>query len=211
MKAAKKARQKNQIREANEQRILKAAVDVFARYGYRGATTGRIAEEAGIPKANLHYYFPTKEILYRKVLDDIFRAWMDAADTFEVYEDPVEALTRYIETKMELSRKRPKESKIWATEIIRGAPVIQQELETTLASWLETRAARIDEWSDAGKIQPLNPRFLMYMIWAVTQHFADFEHQIKTLNRNKDLSEEQFAEAKRQTIRIILKGIGAEI
>ena len=207
-KTAKSVR-KNQIRINNERRILAAAVKIFAGYGYQGATMRKIAEEAGLPKANLHYYFQTKEQLYRQVLDGIFKDWLAAANTFDECEEPVEALRGYIETKMDLSRKRPLESRIWAEEILRGAPLIQDQLEQTLAAWLDTRVKRITDWINTGTIQALNPRILMYMIWAVTQHFADFESQIRALNQQQNLSDEQFAEAKTQVVQTILKGIGA--
>ena len=200
---------KNQIRINNERRILEAAVKIFAGYGYQGATMRKIAEEAGLPKANLHYYFQTKEQLYRQVLDEIFKDWLAAADTFDGCEEPVEALRGYIETKMDLSRKRPLESRIWAEEILRGAPLIQDQLEQNLAAWLDTRVKRITDWINKGTIQAMNPRILMYMIWAVTQHFADFESQIRALNQQQNLSDEQFAEAKTQVVQTILKGIGA--
>ncbi len=176
-KTAKSVR-KNQIRINNERRILAAAVKIFAGYGYQGATMRKIAEEAGLPKANLHYYFQTKEQLYRQVLDGIFKDWLAAANTFD-------------------------------EEILRGAPLIQDQLEQTLAAWLDTRGKRITDWINTGTIQALNPRILMYMIWAVTQHFADFESQIRALNQQQNLSDEQFAEAKTQVVQTILKGIGA--
>ena len=121
----------------------------------------------------------------------------------------MEALRGYIETKMDLSRKRPLESRIWAEEILRGAPLIQDQLEQTLAAWLNTRVKRITDWINKGTIHAMNPRILMYMIWAVTQHFADFESQIRALNQQQNLSDEQFAEAKKQVAQTILKGIGA--
>ena len=200
---------KNQIRINNERRILEAAVKIFAGYGYQGATMRKIAEEAGLPKANLHYYVQTKEQLYRQVLDRIFKDWLAAANTFDECEEPVEALRGYIETKMDLSRKRPLESRIWAEEILRGAPLIQDQLEQTLAAWLDTRVKRITDWINKETIQAMNPRILMYMIWAVTQHFADFESQIRALNQQQNLSDEQFAEAKTQVVQTILKRIGA--
>ena len=200
---------KNQIRINNERRILASAVKIFAGYGYQGATMRKIAEEASLPKANLHYYFQTKEQLYRQVLDRIFKDWLAAANTFDECEEPVEALRGYIETKMDLSRKRPLESRIWAEEILRGAPLIQDQLEKTLAAWLDTRVKRITDWINKGTIQAMNPRILMYMIWAVTQHFADFESQIRALNQQQNLSDEQFTEAKKQVVQTILKGIGA--
>jgi TetR/AcrR family transcriptional regulator len=198
------------IREENEKAILEAAEQVFAEYGFSGATTSRIAERAGIPKANLHYYFQTKEDLYRRVIDNIFNIWLEAANSLDESDDPRRALTRYIHTKMDLSRSRPLGSKVWANEIIQRAPIIQDYLETTLRlrEWTASRAGMIQRWIDEGKILPIEPRYLLYMIWATTQHYADFGHQITTLNDGNDLSDEQWEEAKRNVTEIILRGIG---
>ena len=118
-------------------------------------------------------------------------------------------LTRYINTKMELSRTRPKGSKVWANEIIQGAPMIQDYLESTLRIWMQDRTEQIRSWVETGKIRPVDPYHLLYMIWAVTQHYADFEHQINTLNGNEALSEKQFAQAKQNITETLLRGIGA--
>ncbi|WP_436639838.1 TetR/AcrR family transcriptional regulator [Microbaculum sp. FT89] len=197
------------IRQENEAAILKAAEEVFAEYGFKGATTAMIAERAGLPKANLHYYFPTKLALYRRVVDDIFNIWLKSANSFDESDDPVEALTRYINEKMDISRAHPMGSKVWANEIIHKAPVIQDYLETTLRDWTDSRAAVIRRWIAEGKIAPINPEYLLYMIWATTQHYADFGHQIATLNDGEPLSDAQFEEAKRNVVEIILRGIGA--
>jgi len=198
------------IREENEKAILEAAEEVFAEYGFAGASTGRIAERAGIPKANLHYYFPTKEMLYRRVIDNIFTIWLEAAGSFDDCDDPVEALTRYIHTKMDISRSRPLGSKVWANEIIQRAPMIQDFLESSLRDWTRSRAARIQRWIDDGKLAPIDPKTLLYMIWATTQHYADFGHQISTLNGGQDLSDAEFETAKRTITDIVLRGIGAK-
>ncbi len=199
------------IREENEKAILDAAEEVFAEYGFSGASTGRIAERAGIPKANLHYYFPTKEGLYRRVIDNIFNVWLEAANSLDDSDDPGQALTRYIHAKMDLSRSRPLGSKVWANEIIQRAPIIQDYLEITLREWTDSRTGMIQRWIDEGKILPIEPRYLLYMIWATTQHYADFGHQIATLNDGKELSDEQWEEAKRTATEIILRGIGIAV
>lgn len=202
--------QKAAIREENERAILEAAEEVFAEYGFSGASTSRIAERAGIPKANLHYYFPTKEELYRRVIDNIFNIWLEAANALDESDDPGQALTRYIHTKMDLSRSRPLGSKVWANEIIQRAPIIQDYLETTLREWTVSRTGMIQRWIDEGKILPIEPRYLLYMIWATTQHYADFGHQITTLNDGRELSDAQWEEAKRTVTEIILRGIGID-
>jgi TetR/AcrR family transcriptional regulator len=206
--AIRKKNGKADIRHENEKSILEAAETVFAEYGFKGATTSLIAERAKIPKANLHYYFPTKEELYRKVVDNIFNIWLDAANSFDDCNDPAEALTRYISKKMDISRDHPMGSKVWANEILHKAPVIHDYLETTLRDWTDTRTAIIQRWIDEGKIAVINPEYLLYMIWATTQHYADYNHQIETLNGGESLSDLQFEEAKEQVVRIILTGIG---
>jgi TetR/AcrR family transcriptional regulator len=206
--AIRKKNGKADIRHENENSILEAAETVFAEYGFKGATTSLIAERAKIPKANLHYYFPTKEELYRKVVDNIFNIWLDAANSFDDCNDPAEALTRYISKKMDISRDHPMGSKVWANEILHKAPVIHDYLETTLRDWTDTRTAIIQRWIDEGKIAVINPEYLLYMIWATTQHYADYNHQIETLNGGESLSDLQFEEAKEQVVRIILTGIG---
>ena len=201
---------KANIRRENEAVILEAAEAVFAEFGFRGATTSLIAERAGIPKANLHYYFPTKEALYRTVVERIFNIWLDAANSFDDCDDPADALTRYISAKMNISRKHPMGSKVWANEIIHKAPVIQDYLETTLREWTDSRVAIIRRWINQGKMRPVDPEHLLYLIWATTQHYADFGHQIDTLNGGKPLTDKQFEIATRQVVDVILRGVGID-
>lgn len=196
------------IRQQNERLILQAAEKVFAEAGFGGATMQLIADMAGLPKANLHYYFATKEDLYRRVVRDIFEIWLHAADAFDAAPGPAEGIAAYIDAKMEISRRHPFGSKVWASEVMHGAPVIQDYLETTLRDWTEGRVAVIRRWIDAGQMAPVDPRHLLYMLWATTQHYADFGHQIETLNGGKPLSDRQWAEAKASVKAIILRGIG---
>lgn len=204
-----KTARRTEIRRENERLILDAAERVFAEAGFGGATMQLIADMAGLPKANLHYYFPTKEALYRRVVQNIFEIWLDAASSFDGADDPATGIGGYIDAKMEISRRHPHGSKVWAAEVMQGAPVIQDYLETTLKDWTEGRIRVIQTWIDAGKMAPVNPRHLLYMLWATTQHYADFGHQIETLNHGKPLTDRQWAEAKASVKSIILRGIGA--
>jgi len=187
--------------------ILAAAEAVFAEFGFKGATTAEIARRAGVPKANLHYYFSTKEQLYRVVLERVLTTWLNAADSLDHNDEPDVALARYIAAKMDLSRTMPLSSQIWASEIMRGAPVIQDFLETTLKKWLKSHEVILRRWMSEGKIHPVDPHVLFYMIWASTQHYADFAPQIVSLNGGDPLSDAQFEEAKTQVIEIIVRGI----
>ncbi|MES2541596.1 MAG: TetR/AcrR family transcriptional regulator [Pseudomonadota bacterium] len=197
------------IRRENERAILDAAEKVFAEAGFGGATMQLIADMAGLPKANLHYYFATKEDLYRRVVQQIFEIWLDAASSFDNAPGPVEGIGAYIDAKMDISRTHPHGSKVWASEVMHGAPVIQDYLETTLRDWTNGRIAVIQRWIDEGKMQPINPRHLLYMLWATTQHYADFGHQIQTLNDGKPLTDTQWREAKTSVRDMVLRGIGA--
>lgn len=196
-----------EIRQHNEATILSAAEKVFAEAGFGGATMQLIADMAGLPKANLHYYFPTKEALYRRVVEDIFQIWLHAADSFDAADGPAEGIGAYIDAKMEISRAHPAGSKVWASEVMHGAPVIQDYLETTLRDWTAGRVAVINRWISEGKMAPVDGDHLMYMLWATSQHYADFGHQIEVLNGGP-LSDADWQAAKTSVKEIVLRGIG---
>ena len=198
---------KPSIREGNERVILAAAESVFAEHGFGGATMAEIAARAGVPKPNVHYYFPSKAKLYRAVIERVLTAWLDAADSFDANDDPAEALAAYIATKMELAREMPLSSRIWANEIMRGAPFIQDFLETTLTQWVSSRDKVVRKWIAAGKVRPIEPKFLFYMIWATTQHYANAAHEVATLEGGMPLDETGFEAAKRQVVDMILGGV----
>ncbi len=195
-------------RQQTESAICQAAEKVFAEAGFGGATMQLIADVAGLPKANLHYYFATKEDLYRRVVRDIFEIWLQAAEAMDAAPGPVEGIGAYIDAKMEISRRHPNGSKVWASEVMHGAPVIQDYLETTLRDWTTGRAALIQRWVDEGKMRAVNPEHLLYMLWATTQHYADFGHQIAVLNGGA-LTEADWQAAKASVKGMILAGIGA--
>ena len=202
MKAAKA-----HIRAENERLILEAGERIFAQHGFRGSTMQMIADQAGLPKANLHYYFDSKEKLYRCVVEKIFEIWLQAASSFENSDEPKEALKLYIYEKMQISRRHPYGSKVWANEVMQGAPIIQDFLETQLRSWTDGRIESIQAWIAAGKIRPVEPRWVMYMIWATTQHYADFGRQIETMHADAPLSEAQWEAASETVFEVIWNGL----
>ena len=122
-------------------------------------------------------------------------------------DDPAEALAAYIATKMELAREMPLSSRIWASEIMRGAPFIQDFLGTTLTQWVSSRDKVVRKWIAAGKVRPIEPKFLFYMIWATTQHYANAAHEVATLEGGMPLDETGFEAAKRQVVDMILGGV----
>ena len=164
-------------RRQNEARILEAAERVFAERGFGAATTAAIARRAGLPKANLHYYFRTKEALYRQVLENILALWLGTADPIRPEADPKAALSRYIADKIEYSRRRPFASKVFANEILHGAPCLAGQLSGDLKAWVDAKCAVLEGWIAAGRMAPVDPPHLFFVIWAATQTYADFDVQ----------------------------------
>ena len=193
-------------REESERAILAAAESVFAVHGYSGATMAAIAQAADLPKPNVHYYFPTEAGLYRAVIERVLEAWLSAGKAFDTSEEPAAALSSYIGAKMDLARAMPLASKIWASEILGNAPIIQDFLETTLSDWVRSRERVIRAWIAAGRLKAIEPKQLFYMIWATTQHYANASHEIATLEGGP-LDDAAFSRAKRQVIDVIVSGV----
>ena len=200
--------QKQIVREENERKIVAAAEHEFAYYGFKGATTERISKQAGLPKANIHYYFKTKSDLYRVVLERILDEWIIAAEVFDNFEEPREAVTQYVEAKMKFSRLRPLASKVWANEVLHGAQVAEEFLATTLKSWLNDRVNVVNGWVESGKVDSIDPHAFFYMIWSMTQHYADFGRQIEIINHGRRFTDEEYRRKTEQVIQLVLASIG---
>jgi TetR/AcrR family transcriptional regulator len=207
--AKTKNKRNGSIREHNEARILKAAEAVFAKQGFNGASTAEIARKAGVPKPNLHYYFRTKQRLYAGVLDKILEIWLDAMDEIQPGAAPADALKRYIARKMESSRLLPEPSRLWAMELISGGRHVEPFLKRRLRRLVREKSGIIRDWIAAGKIDPIEPEHLLFMIWAMTQTYADFASQIAAVLGKRKLDEGVFAAATTTATAMVLKGLGA--
>jgi TetR/AcrR family transcriptional regulator len=201
---------KIEIRRRNVEKILLAAEKVFAEKGFSGTAMADIAEEVELPRSNLHYYFSTKTELYQAVLLGLLDVWKQDALCFEMFDDPRVVLSSYIRAKMNHSRTRPDGSKVWANEIIHGAPTLGQALDASLYDWAKMKEAKIRQWVEDKRILAVEPSSLLYMIWASTQHYADFSHQVDILNDHQPLSDMQFERAVQTVTSVILRGIGLE-
>ena len=171
----------SRIQQRNRGLILDAALDVFSAHGYRGATLDQIAAQAGLSKPNILYYFAGKEEIHVTLLNQLMEAWLDPLHEIDPNADPLEELLRYVHRKLEMSREFPRESRLFANEIIQGAPRMGPHLETGLKSLVDQTAVVIQGWINAGKIAPVDPRHLLFSIWATTQHYADFDAQVRVL------------------------------
>lgn len=201
---------KIEIRRSNVEKILLGAEKVFAEKGFAGTAMADIAAEVELPRSNLHYYFSTKTELYNAVLLGLLEVWKQYALCFETYDDPRLVLSSYIRAKMTHSRTRPYGSKVWADEIIHGAPTLGLTLDASLYDWAKMKEAKIRQWVADKRILPVEPSSVLFMIWASTQHYADFDHQVNIINEHQPLSDIQFERAIHSVTSIILRGIGLE-
>lgn len=199
---------RSRIRTEREARILKAAETVFAHQGFNGARLMEIAAEADLPKANLLYYFRSKEEIYRAVCQDILETWLGALGDISADDKPDDALRKYIEAKMDLSLKRPNASKVFAMEIIAGAPVIGDYLAHDLKNWVNKQAEVFTIWQERGEMAEVSPRHVLFLIWAATQTYADFSTQITAVLGSEKISKHEYENAVETVTGVILRGLG---
>ena len=171
----------SRIQLANRRKIMDAAVSVFSKHGFRGATLDQIADQAGLSKPNVLYYFDSKAAIHVELLNALMSEWLAPLEVMDAQGDPLEEILNYIRRKMEMSRAFPRESRLFANEIIQGAPRMRPHLESGLRPLFEDKCRLIARWVDEGRIANIDPGHLILTIWAVTQHYADFEAQVHVL------------------------------
>ncbi|KWR91070.1 TetR/AcrR family transcriptional regulator [Cupriavidus sp. IDO] len=198
------------IRQENEAMILRAAEHVFARAGFAGSTMAEIAVRAGVPKSNLHYYFRTKQALYRAVLAHTLQLWLSETDIIRAELSPQAALEQYIRAKMRLSASHPDASRVFANELLHGAPEIGEVLRHALHELIARKAAVIRQWIASGQMAAVDPHHLFFTIWAATQTYADFESQVCAVLGVSHLSGHDYEQATEHLVALLLRGCGLE-
>ncbi|MGE6242168.1 TetR/AcrR family transcriptional regulator [Ectopseudomonas guguanensis] len=193
------------IRERNKELILRAASEEFADKGFAATKTSDIAAKAGLPKPNV-YYFKSKENLYREVLESIIEPLLAASAPFNQPGHPSEVLTAYIRSKIRISRELPHASKVFASEIMHGAPHLSPEQTEQLNDQAKHNIACIQRWIDQGLMAKVDPHHLLFSIWAATQTYADFDWQISTVTGKASLDDADYEAAAQTIIRLVLKG-----
>jgi TetR/AcrR family transcriptional regulator len=191
------------IQARNKELILEAALDVFSASGFRGATVDQIAAKAEMSKPNLLYYFRRKEDIYVALLEHTLSDWLKPLRELDPAGDPLTELARYISAKMQMSAASPKASRLFANEILHGAPMIEKFLKGPLRQLVAEKSLVIQSWIAAGKIAPVDPYHLIFAIWAVTQHYADFAVQVEAVIGHKATP----ASVRQAVCQILLQGI----
>ncbi len=177
---AGKTRRRTRIQEAKEETILRAALDVFSKRGFRGATIDEIADVAGMSKPNLLYYFSTKEAIHRLLIDRLLESWLEPLRQLDPEGEPLAEIRTYIRRKIEMARDLPRESRLFANEILQGAPHIGEEMHD-LNLLVDEKAQIIRRWVAEGRLADVDPHHLIFSIWATTQHYSDFDAQVRAV------------------------------
>ena len=201
-------RKRTRIQREKQELILEAALDVFSSHGFRGATIDQIADRAGLSKPNLLYYFRTKEAIHRQLIDRLLDNWLEPLRKIDPTGDPLSEIQSYIRRKLELARDFPRESRLFANEILQGAPRIREELHD-LRDLVEEKSKIIARWTSDGRIAPCEPKHLFFSIWAITQHYADFDAQIRVVLGRAGEGEGRFEDAARFLDQLYVSGLRA--
>jgi TetR/AcrR family transcriptional regulator len=196
------------IRDRNRRRILDAAIEIFARRGFDGASIAEIADQATLPKANVYYYFESKEKIYSTIIDDLIAEWDAALDHIDPARDPADALTGYILAKLELSYRRPAHSKMFANEIVHGGRFLSRANRSHMREITLEKGKIFRAWARAGKMDPLDPLHLFILLWGSTQFYADFDAMVETMLDGRRLNRAEFKIAAATIVHIVLKGCG---
>lgn len=204
---AGQTRKRTRIQAANEIRILDAALAVFARYGFRGATVDQIAIRAGMTKPNLLYYFRRKQDIYLAVLNRTLDLWLQPLEAMDAAGDPAAEIGAYVDRKLELSRESPEASRLFAMEILQGAPVLGPVLSGRLRLLVEDKAAVLRRWIAEGRLAAVDPVHFLFTIWATTQHYADFDVQIRAVLGDRAAGAGHFAAARHTLHAVLVNGL----
>lgn len=181
-----KAPSPTRIQKKNRAAILEAALEMFSTHGFRGTTVDQIATQAGLSKPNLLYYFPSKEAIFNKLMAQLLDTWLDPLRALDPKGDPLAEILAYVQRKLQMSRDYPRESRLYANEIVQGAPRLLETISTELNALVEEKSALLETWMQAGKINRAHPKHLLFSIWSLTQHYADFDVQVRALMGEED-------------------------
>ena len=202
------ARAPKPSRLLKERGILQEAQSHFAQFGFEGASLENIAAAAGLSRHNLLYYFPSKEALYQRVLDDVLNQWLAGMDDLSHSNDPEAALRQYIQAKLRYSREHPDGAKVFTKEVIAGAPRYGKAIAERVGPRLKAEVRTFERWAKEGRIAKVNFTHLMFIIWSVTQAYADQEAQFALLLGKPALTEKDYEKAEALIVRLVLSGLG---
>lgn len=202
-----KTRPLTRIQKEKQDIILEAALEVFSVHGFRGSTIDQIAEVAGMSKPNLLYYFPRKEEIHRRLISGLLDNWLAPLREMNEDGDPFSEIRSYIRRKLEMARDFPRESRLFANEMLRGAEHVIDMIEVDLKALVDEKAKVLLSWMDRGKLSRTDPYHLIFSIWATTQHYADFDVQVRAVLGPDRNGEGRFEDAARYLEQLFMHGL----
>ncbi len=200
-------KRKTRIQREKRESILDAALDIFSSYGFRGATVDQIATAANMSKPNLLYYFSSKEDMLANLMDRLMEIWLKPLNEIDGRGEPLDEIRKYITRKLEMARDYPRESRLFASEVLQGAPHLQNLLGVQLKKLVDEKVAIFQHWIDEGRLAECNPYHLIFSIWSTTQHYADFDAQMRMLLSSKRYSERRFEDAAQYLEQLFVHGL----
>lgn len=204
---AESTQRKTRIQRENRERILEAALDVFSSYGFRGATLDQIAAAANMSKPNLLYYFSGKEDMQHSLLDRLLEIWLAPLRELDEAGEPLEEIKKYIGRKLGMARDYPRESRLFASEVLQGAPRMQEVLGRQLKQLVDDKTVILQNWMDQERLAQCNPYHLIFSIWSTTQHYADFDAQLRAILTNERYNDKRFEDAAHYLEQLFVHGL----
>jgi TetR/AcrR family transcriptional regulator len=205
------ARPRTRIQAEKREAILEAALEVFSTHGFRGSTIDQIAAASGMSKPNLLYYFRRKEDIFTTLIQRLLDTWLAPLRELDDEGDPMTELRSYIRRKIEMARDFPRESRIFANEILQGAPRVLPMLEGELKALVDEKALIVRGWMRSGRIARTDPYHLIFSIWATTQHYADFDVQVRAVLGPDRGGEGRFEDAARYLEQLFVDGLKPKV
>lgn len=198
-------------RDKLESAILAAATRLFAECGFEGTTIAAVAERAGISKQNLLYYFPTKQSLYQRVLDDVLDDWLERmahlAQLADADGEPADVLRAYVGAKLRFSREQPWASRVYAMEVIGGAKFYGEQIRARVVPLLRRDITVFERWMADGRIARVDATHLLFALWAMTQSYADFAAQMALVLDKPELTGSDFEDAERLIGDLVVRAV----
>ncbi|OUM28936.1 TetR family transcriptional regulator [Pseudomonas putida] len=195
------------IQRKNRKLILKAASESFATTGFTATHSHDIAERAGLPKANLYYYFQTKENLYVQVLVSFIEPLVRASAALRKSDDPIVGLRAYIKARIRIIREHPFSAAVFSQELLSGGKRLPEVCKNMLEEEARRNVACLRNWIGDGRLAPCDPEHLMIFIWSATRTYTNLAWQMSQLRGVAGPDKSDFDRATRTVTQMVLGGV----
>ncbi|WEK28065.1 MAG: TetR/AcrR family transcriptional regulator [Candidatus Pseudomonas phytovorans] len=195
------------IRRKNRKLILQAASEAFAVTGFTATHSHDIAERAGLPKANIYYYFQTKENLYVQVLMSFIEPLVRASAALRKSDDPIVGLRAYIKARIRIIREHPFSAAVFSQELLSGGKRLPEVCKFMLHEEAARNVASLRSWIDQGRLAPCDPEHLMIFIWSATRTYTNLAWQMSQLRGMAVPDKSDFDRATRTVTQMVLGGV----